>query len=145
MRSLHKTERERNIKYTILPLFVLLILSLQCIPLVSRYDPITYKNLTDLKPVILFLYDSFGSDSLNVDNVAEARLKLAQVFEYERGKGLKNKDTYDQIKKIQEMFERHVKDRLDNGKWIKEHINNVKVNIEEAFDLAIQTEALKNK
>jgi len=43
------------------------------------------------------------------------------------------------------MFKRHVKDRLEKGKWTIEHFENVKTNIADAFDIAIQTERLKNK
>lgn len=105
----------------------------------------TYKNLTELKPEVVFLYETFTTDSINLERIAYVRLRLAQVYEYEKGKGSKNKETYEQIEIIQNMFERHVKDRLEKGKWTKEHFENVKTNIEEAFDIAIQTERLKNK
>ena len=72
-------------------------------------------------------------------------LKLAQIYEYERGKGEKNKETFLQIRMIEEMFKRHINDRMKNGLWSDSHLNNQKENIAEAFDIAIRTENLKNK
>jgi len=122
-----------------------LIFFLRCASFISYYDPTTYKNLTELKPEVIFLYETFTTDSIDLEKIAQVRLRLAQVYEYEKGKGLCNKDTYEQIEIIQSMFERYVKDRLEKGKWTKEHFENVKTNMGEAFDIAIQTERLKNK
>jgi hypothetical protein len=129
-----------------IPFFLsLLVFFTQCTPFISYYDPTTYKNLTDLKPEVVFLYQGFVDSSIDLEKIGEIRLRLAQVYEYEKGKGLKNKETYEQLEIIQNMFERHVKNRLEEGKWTKDHLENVKTNIEEAFDIAIQTEILKNK
>ena len=67
------------------------------------------------------------------------------MYEYEKGKGGKNKETYEQIRIIQNMFERHVNDRLNSGTWSKINLDNLKKNIVDAFDIAIKTERLKNK
>ncbi len=112
---------------------------------VTYYDPVTYKNLTDLKPEILALYDSFATDSLNSSQIAGLRLKLAQMYEYEYGKGQKNAETSEQIKILRNLFEKHVDDRMKNGKWSATHLSNQKQNLTEAFDIAIQTERIKNK
>jgi hypothetical protein len=40
---------------------------------------------------------------------------------------------------------RHVEDRLHNGRWSSVHFENILQNMDQAFDLAIQTERLKNK
>lgn len=111
----------------------------------TYYDPQTYKNLTELKPEVLTLYDTFANDAIDSDHIAAVRLKLAQVYEYERGKGEKNEDQARQVKSIQDMFERHVLDRKGGGKWNKAHLNNQKENIAQAFDIAIQTERNKNR
>ena len=127
-------------------LFLLLYLSgCALFGFVTYYDPTTYKNLTDLKPEVIVLYETFTGDSVDTDKIAAIRLKLAQIYEYENGKGAKNIETTRQIKIIQEIFERHVNDRIKNGKWNETHLNNQKRNIAEAFDIAIQTERLKNK
>jgi hypothetical protein len=73
------------------------------------------------------------------------RLELAQVYEYEKGKGKKNRETTEQIEIIHKMFERHVEDRVKGDHWSETHLQNVKENIEDLFDIAIQTERLKNK
>lgn len=127
-------------------LFLLLSLS-GCAHLfgLAYYDPTTYKNLTDLKPEVMALYDTFTKDTVNAEKIDSIRLKLAQIYEYENGKGEKNAETTKQIEKIQGMFERHVNNRLTQGKWNDAHLTNQKENMAEAFDIAIQTERLKNK
>jgi len=111
----------------------------------TYYDSTTYKQLTDLKPKVLMLYDKFSGEITDQSKIEEIRLKFAQIYEYEKGKGLKNVETYSQIDLIRKMFERQVFDRLQNGFWSEAHLHNQKVNISEAFDIAIQTENLKNK
>ncbi len=137
--------KERGHFKCIYAIVIILFLYVRCVSLISYYDPTTYENLTEIKPEVVFLYETFTEDSVDVIKINEIRLRLAQVYEYERGKGLKNKDTYEQVEIIQNMFERHVRDRLEQGKWSEEHKENVKENIEEAFDIAIQTERLKNR
>jgi hypothetical protein len=112
---------------------------------ISYYDPTTYKNLTDLKPEVVMLYQSFVQDTTDDDWIRSIRLRLAQMYEYEKGKGQNNEPTYRQIGEIKEMFERHVNDRYDSGPWSTTHADNTIENIKEAFDIAIQTERLKNK
>ena len=111
----------------------------------SYYDLTTYKNLTDLKPEVHALYDTFLNDTVDQARIAAIRLKLAQAYEYENGKGQKNAETTEQLQIIQRMFERHADDRMTSGKWTVAHLNNEKNNIGEAFDIAISTERLKNK
>lgn len=116
---------------------------------ITYYDPTTYKNLTDLKPEVMMIYESFASDHidspLTADWIRSIRLRLAQMYEYERGKGTKNKETTEQIDKIRKMFERHFEERVKEGRWNEEHLFNNQENISEAFDIAIQTERLKNR
>jgi len=111
----------------------------------SYYDPTTFKNLTDLKPEVLMLYDSFATDSPDTAEVRAIRLKLSQMIEYEKGKGPKNIETARQIELIKGMYERHVADRLGGDKWSETHLANNKENMGEAFDIAISTENLKNR
>ncbi len=113
--------------------------------LVTYYDPQTYKNLTDLKPEVMALYDTFATDTMDVGRVAAVRLKFAQAHEYEKGKGKKNKPTLEQVGIIQQMVERHIADRSNTGRWNETHLKNQKQDIGEAFDIAIVTERLKNK
>jgi len=112
---------------------------------VSYYDPTTYRNLTDLKPHVMFLYVSFGEQDVDFDAVRYIRLRLAQMHEYEKGKGPLNAETARQIGNIIVMFEDDVQARLSAGMWSETQINNSTENIVDAFDIAIQTERLKNK
>lgn len=111
----------------------------------AYYDATTYKNLTDLKAEALFLYDTFMSDSVDEAKIGSVRLKLAQAYEYEKGKGTNNTETRKQMEIIQQMLGRHVHDRLAGGPWTAAHLANQKTNLGEAFDIAIATERLKNK
>jgi len=113
--------------------------------LLHYYDPTSYKNLTDLKPKVSVLYDSFAQDGIDKKAIAGIRLELAQAYEYVKGKGKSNQETIKQVEIIHDMFERHVQDRVENGKWSEIDLENMKENIEEAFDIAISTERLKDK
>lgn len=117
----------------------------KCDPRVPYYDATAYKDLTDIKPQVSDLYDTFTNDNVDTAKIEAARLKLAQIYEYENGKGPSNAEATKQVQLIQQMFERHVKDRLTNGKWTQQARDDAKANIEKAFDIAISTENLKNK
>lgn len=110
----------------------------------SYYDPTTFRNLTALKPKIATLYETFTRDPLNQEKIAEARLELAQIYEYEKGKGESNRETTRQVEIIRDMFERHLKDR-QQATWKTIFMEEKRKNIEDAFDIAIKTERLKNK
>ncbi len=111
----------------------------------TYFDPTTYKNLTNLKAEVSILYETFLQDESQNDKIDSANLGLAQAHEYEKGKGVKNIETAKQIEIIIRMFKRHIKDRKENGTWSNEHSTNSRQNIEAAFDIAIETERLKNK
>lgn len=129
----------------LLPILFTMISCAQWLGLPAYYDPTTYKNLTDLKPEVAMLYETFTSAQVDSQQVNKIRLKLAQIYEYEKGKGADNQETTQQIQIIREMFMRHVEDRLHNGRWSSVHFENILQNMDQAFDLAIQTERLKNK
>lgn len=112
---------------------------------ISYFDTTSYKNLTDLKPEVIALYDTFVQKEINNEAIAGIRLRLAQIYEYEQGKGAANKPTVKQIKILQDMFEEQVKERLDTGIWNTHHLADQKESIGEAFDLVIKGETLKNK
>lgn len=125
-------------------LIAVMCISVSCKSFISYYDAVTYQNLTDLKPSVLFLYETFKSDDVNETDIREIHLQFAQAHEFEKGKGPSNEPTRKQIKIIWDMFEDHVKDRLETGKWSDVHCENNKDNITAAFDKAIETEMLKN-
>ena len=128
-------------------LYILLYLNAcaQWLGFPAYYDATTYKQLTDLKPRVLNLYDKFTGEQTDQGKIEDIFLKFDQMYEYERGKGIKNVETYSQIDIIRKMFRRQVSDRLQNGIWSEAHMLNQKENIGAAFDIAIQTEYLKNK
>ncbi len=132
-------------------LFFLLMVFTGCSRLkgISYYDLTTYKNLTEIKPQVLALYQSFGEvemDSTELKAEIQAtRLRLAQMYEYEKGKGDKNTPTADQIKIIQEAFEDHVKHRLKKDVWKPFDVEDFSENMADLFDIAIKTENSKNK
>jgi hypothetical protein len=138
----------RNYSNCIIPLVIFLFLFSGCAQwfgFPAYYDSTSYKQLTDLKPRILFLYDKFANEKTDETKIEDIRLKFAQIYEYEKGKGIRNVETYSQVELIRKMFERHVNDRLQNGVWSEAHLENQKENISEAFDVAIQTENQKNR
>ena len=113
--------------------------------MITPYDLNTYTNLTETKPIVQELYESFTSEQVDEKQVSSVKIKISQIYEYEKGKGEKNKETTEQIKKIADMFTAHVTDRRTNGKWNDEHMNNKKELIGIAFDTAIQSENSKNR
>lgn len=114
-------------------------------PGLSYYDSTTYKNLTDLKPQVVFLYQGLSDKQIDEKSIATIRLKLAQIYEYENGKGKDNEETTKQIQVIQAAFERNIKERRDRGPFKLEFRNDLVDRISKDFDHAIQSEALKNK
>jgi len=112
---------------------------------ITYYDTTTYKNLTENKAEVVSLYESFTEAKVDSAAVRSVKLKLSKMYEYEKGKGSKNQETVKQIEIIRETFERHVSERLQQGRWSDTNMQNKAENISEAFDIAIQTEALKNK
>jgi len=112
---------------------------------IAYFDITTYKNLTEVKPEILFLYDTVTSDEIDQASINEIKLRLAQIYEYEKGKGEENTETARQVEIIANMFSRHIEDRLGEGPWTLEHRENQKGLIAEALDIAIATETMKNR
>ena len=129
-------------------LAIILINVLGCaswIGMMTYYDATTYKNLTDLKPEMIFLYETFVTDKFDTVKVQTIQLRLAQMYEYEHGKGEHNKETTAQIEIIRDMFDRHIKNRKNSGKWDAIHCKIQQNMIGKAFSIAIETEGLKNK
>jgi hypothetical protein len=112
---------------------------------ITYYDPTTYKNLTDLKPEVTMLYETFVSDEPDTLWIRSIRLRLAKMYEYEKGKGEKNKETAEQIKIIRENFDEDVSYRRRSGPWSETHKQNAMRFMAGYFDTAIKTEASKNK
>jgi hypothetical protein len=116
---------------------------------ISYYDAATYKNLTSLKAETMLLVEKFDSKPvLEMEaKIEDVTLKLRQAYEYEIGKGNPNSDTARQFKIIVNLFNEDVTDFQDSGpgglgpKFFQE----ASVVLGQAFDIAIETENLKNK
>ena len=109
------------------------------------YDPISYKNLTDLKAQVIALYESFEDPEIDPHAVYDTKLKFAQAYEYEKGKGVGNEQTIHQISNIREEFDRHVNLRKKGRVWTKDFAADKIESVTRDFDNAIQTEQEKNK
>ena len=112
---------------------------------VSYYDTTTHRNLIELKVYTMFLYESFMDDSVDYAEIKNVRFKIAYAYEYEKAKGEDNKETAQLIKKIQDMFKKHVTERISDGVWPESYFEDKLENISEAFDTAISAEMLKNR
>jgi hypothetical protein len=111
----------------------------------TKYDENTYQQVTFVKPQILATYDTFKTDPLNQPKIDETDLKLAQLQTYEAGKGPANVEMTQQVESIQKLFRKHVAERKRDGVWNEVVTNDHKEIISEACDLAIKTEAAKNR
>ena len=111
----------------------------------TYFDQTTYKSLTDAKADILFLYASFGEPVLDMDEIRTARLSVARIHEYEKGKGDANAATAKQIGLLREAFEDHVKNRVSKITWTLFDVEDFSETMAEYFDIAISTERSKNK
>lgn len=112
---------------------------------ISYYDADTHRNLIEAKVYTLFLYETFITDSIDYAEIKNIKFRLAWAYEYEKGKGEENKETAQLIKLIQNMFRKHVGERLKDGKWTEAYYQDKLENISDAFDTAISAELLKNK
>ncbi len=130
-----------------LPLYFLFLFPLVGCPgpQLVRYDETTYQHLTFVKPEILALYDTFKMDPLNDNKIGDVDLKVAQIREYEAGKGPGNADMTHQIDLVQTMFKKHVAERRRDGPWNDANLGNHKEAIANLLDTAIKTEQALNK
>lgn len=111
----------------------------------TKYDDRTYQQVTFAKPEVLAVYDSFAADPIDETKISAENLKLAQLREYEAGKGAANAEMIQQVESIQNLFKRHTAERRRDGPWNETNLNNHKATISAAFDLAIKTEQAKNR
>lgn len=118
---------------------------------ISYYDGTTYKQLTSLKVETVLLFESFDLKQVkdNNDNINKVTLDLLKAYEYERGKGDDNGGTAKQLKLIVDSFKDTVKVYRQYGpnskKLGEKNFVAESITIGQAFDIAIETENLKNK
>lgn len=148
-------------------LFFLLLAS-GCVHLVSYYDSLSYKNLTDLKGEAKVFFDSckinVATGEKSLASIESFVLASSKAYEYEKGKDL-NDDTVAQLETIEETIldikSRYAKNKVEtNDCKARSNGEAADVNtgcltkvyctakwkvLETAFDIAIYTEQLKIK
>ena len=131
--------------------FLLFFLSALGCALITGYDPTSYKIATDLKAEALLLIekakDPPGPHAAEIDGL---RLRLRQAYEYERGKGDRNRFTAEQWAILSDPNGALLGGFLK--KWETENrgqspafLEGVSKNIEQAFDEIIKLESRKVK
>lgn len=121
------------------------LLFLGCVHLVSYYDSVSYKNLTDLKAHTLLVFDSLGDDPTgkNLESqFNDLRLEIERAYEYEKGKA-KNDETVRQLEEIKKMFIETVTLLDKQGSLSEDYVELKREQFEQAFDDAIATERAK--
>lgn len=111
----------------------------------SRYDKETHKNMAYLKPLVEDVYNMYQEKLLDAKYIYSVNNIFRQILSYEKSKGISNLDTVKQIEIVKNMFGRHLKERLTTTVWTKDHTENKLKNIQEAIDIVIESEKLKNK
>jgi hypothetical protein len=115
---------------------------------ISYYDGTTYKTLTDLKVDATELVGSFDSVAVRESGpaIAGTRTRLLKALEYEKGKGKDNRDTATQLDLLLTLYDRAVADYRASGPNPRlSDYRERAVQLGQAFDIAISTEAAKNK
>ena len=128
-------------------LFLTIVCLLGCVHLISHYDEISYKHLTDLKAETLLAIDQLLDDSDYENNrkrLESLLLNTEKAYQYEAGKK-KNEDTIAQLQEIKLIINRLVTQMKKQGSASTAYINNKKEIILAAFDKAIMTESSKLK
>ena len=128
---------------------VLVGLMAGCTVPISYYDATTYKNLTDLKAEAAILVASFDSKPVAGSERAIDALLLnfRKAHEYEKGKGKPNSDTMQQFDKIQKLLLDDIADYRENGPGGlgSKYFREAAIVLEQAFDIVIATENVKNR
>ena len=118
---------------------------------ITPYDPTSYKTATDLKAEALLLIekakDPPGPHAAAIERV---RLKLRQAYEYEKGKGDRNRYTAEQWALLSDpngaLLGGFLKKWLtDNKGQSPAFLEGVGKNVEQAFDEIIKLESRKVK
>src|SRR5262245_6780972 len=129
----------------------LLVLQACSIP-VTMHDPVTFERLCDLKVDCLQLVDRLArisnGDAAAAAEVHRVRLGVRKLVARESAKGSDNEETTKQITKIQELFEDDLEEFFQgnvDGRLGAGYAAQSRAQLGEAFDIAISTEALKNK
>jgi hypothetical protein len=127
------------------------LLSLPACSTITAYDPTSYKAATDLKAEALLLIDKAkDAPVVHAAAIETVRIKLNQAYEYETGKGDRNRISREQWRLMADP-----NGHLLGGflrKWQSEDkaqspafLEGVKKNVGDAFDEIIKLESHKVK
>ena len=118
-----------------------------CVHLIANYDPITYKSLTDLKAGSMLFLEQISPDQSFSEYAAkfeDLQLQMEKVYQYEKGKKLNN-DTISQVSEIRGMINSMITLYKNQNHLSPGYLKEKREQLENAFDLAISTENIKNK
>lgn len=118
-----------------------------CAHLISYYDPISYKNLVDLKTETISLIDNISASSSQLNYLGKLeglKSNIEKASEYEKGKQL-NDDTFAQFEEIIKMMDGIVITLKEKQGLSPVYLKEKRLKFEKAFDMAIDTEASKLK
>jgi len=116
---------------------------------ISYYDATTYHNLTSLKAEAATLVETFDYKPVadNESAIQTLLLSFRKAYEHEKGKGRPDKDTVQQFTKLRKLLDDDIADYRSGGpgKFGPKYFREAAVVLEQAFDIVIATENLKNK
>jgi len=138
-KRLYRTQTKAGI------LLLLLIFLAGCVHFISDYDTYSYKNLTDLKAETLVLLDAFAENPKSpncAEKMDELKLHLEKAYQYEKGKKL-NDNTIAQLGEIRKMVDGMIAVLKKQGGFTATYLEEKRLQLEEAFDMAIATESIK--
>jgi len=127
-------------------LTTLLVLISACAAIqISSFDRGTYEHLTFLKAQMSELYSNYTQIGIQISKIRKMQILLEQYAEYEKWKP-HNTETYKQFQLIEDMFNRHLRERLDSkNPWSKSYTEHKLSMINNLINISIKTELHKNR
>lgn len=135
----------QRVRIFILP--IILVMWAGCAPLISSYDAVSYKNLTDLKAEMMVFLDKVDSSQPYVQyrkGFEDLRLEIEKVYEYEKGKGL-NEDTVVQVEELRTIFLDLMRSYRQQNTVSQFYLEEKIIQLKDALDTMIKTESAKPK
>lgn len=128
-------------------IFIVLLLSIGCTPLIARYDQYSYQEAISLKvDAVNLIASATDSISKHLLEVNAVNTRIEKLYEYEKGKPnntittqqweiLKNPD--------RNLYGGFIKEWKNNGKLKPVYVSDKQDQIGKAFDVIIKLEAHK--
>ena len=91
------------------------------------------------------LYSNYTQIGIQISKIRKMQILLEQYAEYEKWKP-HNTETYKQFQLIEDMFNRHLRERLDSkNPWSKSYTEHKLSMINNLINISIKTELHKNR